>query len=476
MLSRAKTMLYCWLSGRRVIVVAMLLSLTVHSAEAGEALAPLELGQQALSKGDWGEALIQFSKAAGIEPKQAVAYYGRAYTFTMKGSLDEAIADYTKVISLDPRCSNAYYGRGWVYARIGNVEQAIADYSKAISLDPSSTNAYCARGLAYSSERQTKKAIADFTLAIRLNPTLSEAFIGRGCAYAANRDMKKAIADLDEALKLRSGSAYYYEVRAAVWIRCGDYDRGIADLRNAIQLNPNDPAGRFEAWAKKPIDLAAIQRGEQQVYQMLQDRPAMGRFGKKAGVLYEWAARKFAGEDLRQEILWNASEPVFDAENLVPTRERPGCIRIRGTYRDGPDMGKERSFERMWRDAVCELYNITNAPDFRRTAQEAANGRLTREEFVVKIIEYESCAAEKTRSFYVHVFLPWAKEQRMPTDPGLWYVASRSDPREKLLVPHETKTRGTHWKYFESWYDSIRHDLPESRIESKELGKGVESR
>ncbi len=101
---------------------------------------------------------------------------------------------------------------------------------------------------------------------------------------------------------------------------------------------------------------------------MLQDRPAMAQFGERAGVLYQWAGRKFAGEDLyigRAEmsdhladnnpfllvqsiVHWNASEPdAVDADSLHPSTERPGLIRIRKTYSDGLNKGKEQSFEEL---------------------------------------------------------------------------------------------------------------------------------
>ena len=70
----------------------------------------------------------------------------------------------------------------------------------------------------------------------------------------------------------------------------------------------------------------------------------MAQFGERAGVLYQWAGRKFAGEDLYIPIVhWNASEPdAVDADSLHPSTERPGLIRIRKTYSDGLNKGKEQ--------------------------------------------------------------------------------------------------------------------------------------
>ena len=74
-----------------------------------------------------------------------------------------------------------------------------------------------------------------------------------------------------------------------------------------------------------------------------------------------------------QVILWDASEPpYFDSDNRGPGNGRFGQIRIRKTYGDGPQKGKEQTFEELWRKAVFELYNITGAKDFERFAEEAA--------------------------------------------------------------------------------------------------------
>jgi tetratricopeptide (TPR) repeat protein len=383
----------------RGIAVAVVLSLMAPLAGGGESPKPFELGRRALSRGDWDEALAQFDNAARGEPGDPAVYYGRAYAYGMKGDLGKAITDYNKAISLGPSNGDAYYGRGWAYSKAGHAGRAVADYTEAIRLSPGAANAYYCRGIIYWKEGE--KAAAGLAGAARPNPNLPEAGDGRGRTGAANGDFEKAIADLDAAIRLSPRWPCCYEARGAILVSRGNYDRGIADLQTAIRLDPNDPAAKFEAWPKGPTDSAAIHRGEGQVRKMLRDRPAMAAFGERAAVLYEWAARKFAGEDGREEILWDASEPAFNAENLAPSGAGPGCIRIRGQYRDGPDKGKERPFEEMWRDTVCELYNVGNAQDFQRTAERAAAGELTKAGFATRMIEIESGAAEKARAFYI---------------------------------------------------------------------------
>ncbi len=212
----------------------------------------------------------------------------------------------------------------------GDFDAAIAVLAGDIRLDPKSAKAYRKRGFA-SLEQGEKHAVADYN---------------RGLACKGKGDFDKAVADLDALIRLSLQSPWYYEIRGARRIRSGDYEGGIVDLQTAIRLDPNDPAAKFETSPKQSLTRAAIHHGEEQVRHMLRDRPAMAQFGDKAAVLHQWAARKFAGEDLQQEILWDASEPVSsDAANQPPIAENPGCIRIRRTYGDGVNTGKEQSFE-----------------------------------------------------------------------------------------------------------------------------------
>ena len=53
-------------------------------------------------------------------------------------------------------------------------------------------------------------------------------------------------------------------------------------------------------------------------------------------------------------VHWNASENRYavDADSLHPSTQRPGLIRIRKTYSDGLNKGKEQSFEELWSKAV----------------------------------------------------------------------------------------------------------------------------
>ena len=120
-------------------------------------------------------------------------------------------------------------------------------------------------------------------------------------------------------------------------------------------------------------------------------------------------------------------------------------------YSSGPNKGQPRGFEELWAGAAFELHNINYARQFLRLHEEAAEGKLTKEQFVADIWKYEYLAAQRTRAFYVQVFLPWAEKQKLPTDPGLWFAAWWESAADTLAGFHD-KTAYP-WRPYARQYD-----------------------
>ncbi len=250
----------------------------------------------------------------------------------------------------------------------------------------------------------------------------------------------------------------------------GDYDRGIADFQAAVRLNPHDPAATFEDWPKTQLTPADLKHGQEQVRQMLKDRPAMAQYGDEAGVLYSWAVRKFAGEDLGQRIFWDPADPPdTSADHFSPTATSPGRVRVRGQYKDGPHAGKERAGEEMWEGVVYELYNILSVKDFRRRSDDAAAGKLSKEEFVVRTAEVENRAGEKEWAFYLRVFLLWAKDHHLSTNPRVWHMGAHLHSPENHAPPL-TVDDGPYRRHIERQYDWI---VLNSLAENHQNGKAI---
>lgn len=88
-----------------------------------------DLGVRYLSESNYQEAIIAFTAAIEIDPKQAPAYLGRGDAYVLSGETEEnlaaALADYEKAIELDKTSVEAYLGLADVYIRRGDMEKAL---------------------------------------------------------------------------------------------------------------------------------------------------------------------------------------------------------------------------------------------------------------------------------------------------------------------------------------------------------------
>ena len=95
-----------------------------------------DLGIRYLSEGNYEEAIIAFTAAIEIDPKQAVAYVGRGNAYVLSGetedNLIDAQDDYEKAIELDETLEEAYLGLADVYTLTGNKEKALEILQQAL--------------------------------------------------------------------------------------------------------------------------------------------------------------------------------------------------------------------------------------------------------------------------------------------------------------------------------------------------------
>ena len=99
-------------------------------------------------------------------------------------------------------------------------------------------------------------------------------------------------------------------------------------------------------------------------------------------MLYRWAARKFAGEDLKHAIRWDPSGP--DVLEAASGTRGPGHfprIKILETYYADEKRGKKGNPEELWYTAVYQpSTDITCCAELGRLDDEVAAGRLTKED------------------------------------------------------------------------------------------------
>lgn len=172
-----------------------------------------------------------------------------------------------------------------------------------------------------------------------------------------------------------------------------------------------------------------LEYGQLQVELMLKDRPNMAYYinddGEKKLLtlddsIYQWAIRKFAGEDLNTTIDWNPQAPAegyaIDADHMSPTEKSRGYIRVNLVYRSGENRDQPKNFQDLWENAFFELHNIGMAKKFKEVTDNAYAGKLNKEEYIKGITLIEYSAVKKLQDFYRKVFAPWLVKNNLSID------------------------------------------------------------
>ena len=133
-----------------------------------------------------------------------------------KGEFDEALADFTEAIRLDPKCALAYLYRGYFYNTLekGEWDLALADFTEAIRLDPQ-----MARGIR-----------------LNLNPQMAWAYANRGIERCLKNEFDEAIADCSKAIRLDPKCAFAYSLRSLAYEKKGDTDKARRDHEQGARL------------------------------------------------------------------------------------------------------------------------------------------------------------------------------------------------------------------------------------------------
>jgi tetratricopeptide (TPR) repeat protein len=188
-------------------------------------------------KGDYGQALADYSAALRLDPANALALLQRGQVHWTMGQVEEAIADFTAALQLDPKNAVAYHYRGKALADAGDLDGAVVNFSEALRLDPYYAWAYHDSGEAYLAQKHYDRAIGDYSEAIRLNPLATLSHLRRGDAYAAKKEFDRAIADYGNALRLDPHNVLGYQSLGVAYRELGKYEQAAAEFTRALELD-----------------------------------------------------------------------------------------------------------------------------------------------------------------------------------------------------------------------------------------------
>lgn len=156
----------------------------------------------------FGADLPVFGQEKTADP--AKRYYENGQAWVKQGEFESAILDFSKAIELDPKNPLPYNARGLARVNTGALDDAIADFTQAITLDPTRRVPFVNRAAARVDKGDLDGAIADCTKAIALDQkNAAIVYRNRGCVKQQKGDLDGARADYQQAIALATDEAAY---------------------------------------------------------------------------------------------------------------------------------------------------------------------------------------------------------------------------------------------------------------------------
>ena len=235
-------------------------------------------------------------------------------------------------------------------------------------------------------------------------------------------------------------------------------DGSIRRLHLRIKQNENLQGGyyRFQA-NRRQLTESDLERGKSELRRMLRDRPEMARDLTEEDELFQWAVRKFAGEDVAKGIHWLPSDhsQLSDGLSRGGIHGWPGEVFIRDCHGQVSYMppGTPKSFEELWSCLAFEVHNVQDYDTSARISVQAIVGEISRHDYVLGKARKEYATCLRTRLFYLEVYEPWARSRNIATDARFW----------RLDIPHTfEKWIGRYpsdsyypWKAYGDQYDQL---------------------
>jgi tetratricopeptide (TPR) repeat protein len=273
----------CWPSLFLLGFVGFLFGLTgcggtsSASTQAKTADEWIKSGNSALDRGEFDQAIDDFTHAEEAEPDSAVPLERRAAAYLKMEDYRAAVADCDSALKIDKKLASAYFVRGLAEKARGELEKASEDFSQALANGRERVDVLVQRGeinrarakIAPNRDEVPKllqKSMADFDRAVKIDGHLPELRVQRALVALDIGDYSKAVADCDEALKADPKAAAAHVARARAECELGENANAVHDCDSAIRLDGNSMEACVVR-ARAQLDPAADMRTVEEVAQ-----------------------------------------------------------------------------------------------------------------------------------------------------------------------------------------------------------------
>jgi tetratricopeptide (TPR) repeat protein len=329
-------------------------------------------GYHLLQEGRSKDALIDFDKAAELEPKWALPHANRAIALVHLKRLEEAEAAVATAASLgeDFVTHQAY---GLIHLQRDRPKEAVKAFSRSLELDPNNSFNLAHRATAYEQQGQLEEALADIERGVALQPHLSMLSWREASLRAALGQEDQALAATARMTDANSDDPFGYGFRGEMLARFGRSDDANAEFAKAlavIDLQANKPQADEALLFKQKIAILSMSGRHREAIEAASER--LGRLpGNRVALTARCSARMIAMIEI-DAALHDCSEAVRNDSGNANALAVRATLKLRPERWDEAIADYDAALRLEPRDPTC-LYGRGVAKQRKGEREAAAN-------------------------------------------------------------------------------------------------------
>lgn len=219
----------------------------------------VSLGNIYLQLNSLEEAETNFRRALEINEASAAAQYGMGQAALSKRSYSDAVRYLEKAQRLAPEANRLHYALAMAYRGLGDAAKAQSHLALSGSVgvrvaDPlldglqdliKGARLHLIRGRAALEARRFSEAVDEFRKAVAEQPESVPAHFNLGAALTQSGDLPGAIEQFKETLRLDSKHANAHYNLGLLLAQANQHEQAITHLQQALSVEPNDHNARF---------------------------------------------------------------------------------------------------------------------------------------------------------------------------------------------------------------------------------------
>jgi tetratricopeptide (TPR) repeat protein len=205
------------------------------------------------------EAAESFKSALKLDQTNPAAHYGLGQVAISKRSYAEAVDHFEKTLAQVPDANRVHYSLAMAYRGLGDAAKVKAHLAQQGTVgvrvsDPlidrlqesiAGERLHLSRGKVAFEAARYAEAAAEFRKAVDANPESVAARVNLGAALTQLGDVNGAVKEFEEALRIEPGKVNAHYNLAVLLARQNKHEQAITHLRSALNVEQGDQSARF---------------------------------------------------------------------------------------------------------------------------------------------------------------------------------------------------------------------------------------